>query len=121
MRLMPALLPLVALMLMLAQPLGAQQIERPRLDALTEAQLDSAFRNFREYLSIPNDAHFPEDIRKVLEWMDAALTARGFETRELPTEGSPLLFGERKVEGAEKTVLVYLQSDGQPVDPTHWE
>ena len=107
-------------MLMLAQPLGAQQIERPRLDALTEAQLDSAFRNFREYLSIPNDAHFPEDIRKILDWMDAALTARGFETRELPTEGSPLLFGERKVEGAEKTVLVYLQSDGQPVDPTRW-
>ena len=74
MRLIHALFALVALILLLAQPIGAQQLERTQLDALTEAELDSAFRNFREYLSIPNDAHFPEDIRKVLDWMDAALT-----------------------------------------------
>jgi acetylornithine deacetylase/succinyl-diaminopimelate desuccinylase-like protein len=104
-----------------ASPLGAQQLETSRIDALADAQVEPALRSFFEYLSIPNDARFPEDIRKIIDYMDSAFRERGFETTELPTEGSPLLFAERLFTGAKKTVLVYLQSDGQPVDPSRWE
>lgn len=102
-------------------PLQAQKLETSRIDALVEEQVQPALRNFFEYLGIPNDAHFPEDIRKIIAYMGQELRERGFETTELPTEGSPLLFAERDFDGAKKTVLVYLQSDGQPVDPMRWE
>ena len=104
-----------------ATPLAAQKLDRTRLSDLAEAQVEPALRNFREYLSLPNDAHFPEDIRKVLDWMEAALNARGFETSELDTGGIPLLLAERTFDGADRTVLIYLQADGQPVDPSAWE
>ena len=109
----------VALVLSCASTAAGQKLDRATLDALSKDQIEPALRNFHEYLSIPNDAHFPEDIRKVLDWMDRALRERGFETREIPTAGSPLLFAERSFD-ADKTVLVYLQCDGQPVDPTRW-
>ena len=75
---------------------------------------------YREFLAIPNDANDPEQIKPLNAWVQEAFEARGFETRLLPTAGSPAVFAERRSEGAEKTVLVYLQSDGQPVDPSAW-
>ena len=76
---------------------------------------------FREFLALPNDALYPADIEALNGWMMQAFSARGFEVRLLPTAGSPALYAERLVEGAERTVLVYLQADGQPVDPDSWE
>ena len=48
-------------------------------------------------------------------------TQSGFNTKRLETPGAPLLLAERKTKtkGA-KTVLIYLQVDGQPVDPKFW-
>jgi acetylornithine deacetylase/succinyl-diaminopimelate desuccinylase-like protein len=51
----------------------------------------------------------------------AAFEKRGLSTRVLPTAGPPLLLAERLVTNAEHTVLVYLQIDGQPVDPAEWD
>ena len=110
-----------ATLVLAATSLAAQKLDRTRLSDLAEAQAEPALRNFREYLSLPNDAHFPQDIRKVLDWMEAALNARGFETSELDTGSIPLLLAERRFDDADSTVLVYLQADGQPVDPSAWE
>lgn len=38
----------------------------------------------------------------------------------LETGGSPVLLAERSVSNPTRTVLVYLQADGQPVDPAAW-
>ena len=75
---------------------------------------------FREYLGLPNDGHYPEDIDRLVSWLEVQFEARGFDTERLPTEGNPLLFAERRVANPAGTVLVYLQSDGQPVDPSAW-
>jgi len=75
---------------------------------------------YREFLSLPNDAMYPDDILNLVEWMERQFEAREFQMRRVPTEGSPLLFAERKIANADRTVLVYLQSDGQPVDRTAW-
>lgn len=84
------------------------------------AQLPAAFELYRELLGLPNDAHDPADIVRLLEWLDGAFRERGFTTTRLETGGSDLLLAERRVAAPAGTVLVYLQSDGQPVDPSQW-
>lgn len=99
----------------------AQQLDRATIAASAEGQAPRALELFRQYLSIPNDAHHPEEIRRLFVWLDHAFRKRGFNTSELPTAGSPLLLAERAVSNAQHTVLFYLQADGQPVSPSHWE
>ncbi len=91
------------------------------LDQIALRQAHTSFPELRELLSIPNDAHFPEDIEKNIVWAEAAFAKRGFTTKRLETETVPLLLADRKVsKPAAKTMLAYLQFDGQPVDPAHW-
>ena len=95
----------------------------------TSAQLDAASKKFAaqswdmfyELLSIPNDAHFPDFIEENIIWCENAFEARDFSVKRLATPTVPILLAERKVSGAEKTVLIYLQIDGQPADATFWE
>lgn len=76
---------------------------------------------YREFLAIPNDANYIEDILKNVDWCDKELKQRGFETRVLKTPTRPLLFAEwTKRNAAQKTVLFYFHIDGQSVDPKFW-
>jgi acetylornithine deacetylase/succinyl-diaminopimelate desuccinylase-like protein len=99
---------------------GAQRLSGDRIEALVARQLPGAFEAYRELLSLPNDAHFPEDILELLSWLERAFERRDFATTRLPTGGSPVLLAERSFPGASRTVLIYLQADGQPVDPSAW-
>lgn len=75
----------------------------------------------KELLSIPNDAHHHDDIELNVKWCEKHFSKRGFVTSRLETETVPLLLAERKSKNMNaKTVLVYLQVDGQPVDPAFW-
>ncbi len=98
----------------------AQALTPDQINNAVADQLPAAFETYRALLSLPNDAHFPEDILGVLDWLEGAFDARGFTTQRLPTGGSPLLFAERDNPRTDKTVLIYLQSDGQPVDRSAW-
>lgn len=89
-------------------------------DELLQKHAVSSFKEFYELLSIPNDAHFPNDIEKNIQWCEAAFAKRGFITSRLQTPTVPLLMAERKARKATKTVLIYLQIDGQPVDSSKW-
>lgn len=101
--------------------------ERP--DKLSAGQLRSmasshsleAIAFYRKFLALPNDANHPEEIAVLNDWVVSAFQERGFEARLLPTDGSASVYAERLSEGATKTVLVYLQADGQPVDPGAWD
>ena len=79
-----------------------------------------SFRDLYALLSLPNDAHYPEGIEKNIQWCESAFAKRGFATLRLETPTVPLLLAERKAKGALKTVLIYLQIDGQPVDSSKW-
>lgn len=80
----------------------------------------ASFKDLYNLLSIPNDAHFPIDIEKNIKWCEAAFAKKRFKTTRLETPTVPLLLAERKVKKAKKTVLIYLQIDGQPVDSGKW-
>ena len=99
---------------------AAAQLPPERIRSLVESETEDAFATFREYLSLPNDGHFPDDIERLVVWLEDAFQARGFATERLSTPDSPLLLAERHLDDSAPTVLVYLQSDGQPVDPGAW-
>ncbi len=102
---------------LLAVNAGAQ-LPADQLDRLTLGSLSE----FKELLSIPNDAHFPDSIEWNVRWCEKAFAARGFQAQRLSTPGAPLLLLERKGSRAGfPTLLCYMHVDGQPVDPSKWE
>ena len=98
----------------------AQKLTPEKMDALALKYSKQSFNSFYELLSIPNDAHYPNDLEKNIQWCEKEFSARGFSTKRLPTSTVPLLLAEMKAKKATKTVLIYLQLDGQPVDSTKW-
>jgi acetylornithine deacetylase/succinyl-diaminopimelate desuccinylase-like protein len=90
------------------------------LDKLSLKYAKSSFEELKEFFSLPNDAYQPEQIEPNVKWCEKAFSKRGFKTQRLETEAVPLLLASRNYPNAKKTVLVYLQIDGQPVDTTKW-
>jgi len=91
------------------------------LDKLAEKHALASLPEFYEMLSIPNVASQHQDIERNVVWCESAFAKRGFTTQRLNTSTVPLLLAERKVKKATKTVLIYLQIDGQPVNPALWD
>ena len=90
------------------------------LDELALEHAKMSFTELESFFSLPNDANYPEQLTPNLEWCEKAFAKRGYKTQQLPTATVPLLLAERNYSKAEKTVLVYLQIDGQPVDLSKW-
>jgi acetylornithine deacetylase/succinyl-diaminopimelate desuccinylase-like protein len=103
-----------------SQELQTEGLKSDQLTELADKYAKASFEEFKAILSIPNDAYFPADIEKNVQWCEAAFQKRDFTTTRLKTSGAPLLLAERKVDNPQKTVLVYLQIDGQPTDSTKW-
>ncbi len=112
--------PVALILLLSAFSSFAQEIQDKDLDKLSLTYAKSSFEELIDFLSLPNDAHYPKDLKKNMQWCETAFSKRGFTTKKLTTSGVPLLLAEKKHENAKKTVLVYLQVDGQPVDTTKW-
>lgn len=78
-------------------------------------------RELTDLLSIPNLASDSANIRKNADHLLGMLGRRGFATRLLESPGSPpAVYGEMRVPGATKTVVLYAHYDGQPVTPSQW-
>lgn len=90
------------------------------LDALSLKYAKSSFDELHEFFSLPNDAYQPEQIEPNVKWCETAFAKRGFKTQRLETETVPLLLATKNHPKAKKTVLIYLQVDGQPVDKSKW-
>jgi acetylornithine deacetylase/succinyl-diaminopimelate desuccinylase-like protein len=95
--------------------------QQPDWLTVSERHAVRSFSEFRELLSLPNDAHYPEDIQKNVAWCEKAFSKRGFAIKRLETPTVPLLLATRSSRRAQKTVLIYLQVDGQPVKPEDWQ
>jgi len=98
----------------------AQKFNQEHLDKLSNKHAKSSFSMLKDLLSIPNNALYPDDIQRNITWCEQAFRKRNFSTLRIETETVPLLLAEYKQKNAKKTVLVYLQVDGQPVDTSRW-
>ncbi|NNF74761.1 MAG: M20/M25/M40 family metallo-hydrolase [Flavobacteriaceae bacterium] len=99
---------------------SGQRINQDQLNAKALEHARASFDELHAFFSIPNDANYPEQIEPNVKWCEQAFAKRGFSTHRLETETVPLLLAERKNPNATRTVLVYLQIDGQPVDTSKW-
>lgn len=96
------------------------QLSKSEIIEASTAQLRSSLFEFQEYLSLPNNGKVPSDIQLNLDWTKAALEKRGYKTQILTSNGIPHLFAQGKNDPKKKTILVYMQVDGQPVDSSAW-
>ena len=90
---------------LLFQSATADDAERAQLTGeqireLTQSGVSNAIARFRDFLSLPNDANYPDDVQRLVEWLEPQFRSLGFETERLPTAGNPVLFAERAVAGA---------------------
>ncbi len=97
-----------------------QELKKQDLDKLSLKYAKESFQELYEFFSISNDANYPKQIEPNVKWCEKAFSKRGFKTQRLETSTVPLLLATRENLKARKTVLVYLQVDGQPVDTTKW-
>jgi acetylornithine deacetylase/succinyl-diaminopimelate desuccinylase-like protein len=112
------------LVIVLTLSVGVSILAQQKIQSLEEVSRKHAIRSFPEFyelLSLPNDAHIPTDIEKNVQWCETAFAKRGFTTQRLETATVPLLLAQRSFKNAKKTVLIYLQIDGQPVNPSQWD
>ena len=105
-------------LLLLPQISLAQKLSKKEINTAAEEKFPSAIFDLMTFLKLPNDGHFKNEIEQNLIWCDSIFSALEFKTQVIKTEGAPLLFAEKKVHQSLKTVLFYLQIDGQPVDVT---
>ena len=77
--------------------------------------------DFAELLRMPNVASDEVNIRRNANHIVKLMEARGFDMQLLEYPGSPpVVFGERKAPGADKTLVIYVHYDGQPVNAADW-
>lgn len=76
---------------------------------------------YAELLRIPNVARNLGDMRRNAEFIERMYAKRGITLTRLEVPGAPpALFGEIRVPGAQRTIILYAHYDGQPVVPNQW-
>jgi acetylornithine deacetylase/succinyl-diaminopimelate desuccinylase-like protein len=76
---------------------------------------------FVELLSIPNVGTDRAGIGRNTGYLLAMLQRHGLKAEILETAGNPLVYAEKNVPGASRTLLFYIHYDGQPVDVPKWK
>lgn len=98
----------------------SQKLKSEDIRLLVDENFMTSTTNLHHFLRLPNDGNFPEQIENNKAWCDSVFKSLKFKTQTLITEGAPLLFAEKTFHKNRKSVLFYLQIDGQPVDRSEW-
>lgn len=99
----------------------SQKIKPEKIEAWVTKQIPVALMEHREFVSLPCDANFPEDMVRNVEWLEGAFEKRGFIVQRLETESVDIVLAEMEVKKNLPWVLFYIHFDGQPVDPEKWD
>jgi acetylornithine deacetylase/succinyl-diaminopimelate desuccinylase-like protein len=96
----------------------AQQ-KAPTISAQKQHQL---YTEFKAFCSIPNTGDSTQ-MEKNAQFITGMLSETGMRVQVLRAAKAgipPLVFAEKKVPGAKRTILFYAHYDGQPVTPSAW-
>src|SRR5438876_1263574 len=89
-------------------------------DRLLVSRRRSIVESFLPFLRPESVSQEPEKVRATGEWLASAMRARKLDGRMLETGGNPAVFGERRVPGATRTVLLYCHYDTKPIPLNGW-
>lgn len=84
-------------------------------------ELHEGLEELISFMEIPNIGSDQEHVANNMSWCIKRFQELNFKTKIISTEGAPLLFAEKTVSKNNKTILFYLQIDGQPVDTSEWD
>jgi acetylornithine deacetylase/succinyl-diaminopimelate desuccinylase-like protein len=107
-------------LLMAAAALAYGQ-ERAAVETWVASHQRQIMGEFNELLRIPNVGTDQANIRRNAEFIRGLLERHGMQAELLETAGNPLVYAEKNVAGAARTVLYYIHYDGQPVDSSRWK
>ena len=81
------------------------------------------FREFTDFVAIPNIHGDIPNLKKNAEYLRDMLTRRGMnpEIWQATPDVAPTVFAEKLVPGASRTILFYVHFDGQPIDRARWK
>lgn len=99
-------------------PAVAQQTSVERFVREHQAAI---IREFMDLVAIPNVRSDLPNIRRNADRLRQMLERRGMAPEIWDTPSTPLVYGERLVPGAIRTILFYIHFDGQPVDKAGWK
>src|SRR5215813_277336 len=91
-----------------------------QFDRLLASRRRAIVLGFVDFLRRNSVSQEPDRVRDTGEWLAATLRARDLEGRVLETGGNPAVFGERRVPGAARTVLIYCHYDTKPIPLRGW-
>jgi acetylornithine deacetylase/succinyl-diaminopimelate desuccinylase-like protein len=112
----------VAVIAALATTVGASA-PSPSVREHVRANERAILAELTAFLAVPNEASDRDNIRKNAALLVEMMRRRGLEPRLLEASdpsAPPAVFGERRVEGATRTLVFYAHYDGQPADPEQW-
>ena len=90
-----------------------------------ESHRDEYLKELTTFLRIPSistDSSHRQDMQRAAEYVKEQLDRSGMTAEIVPTDGHPIVYGERVEHEDRPTVLIYGHYDVQPVDPIDlWE
>ncbi|MCH8686564.1 M20/M25/M40 family metallo-hydrolase [Pedomonas mirosovicensis] len=107
----------VALQLLSAMPAAAS------VKGYRQANEHAILTELAGLLAIPNVASDRENIRRNADALVAMMEKRGLKPRLLESSDAkapPVVYGEWRVAGAKRTIVLYAHYDGQPTDASQW-
>ncbi len=112
---------LLALGLVPTPTLGA--VDADPVAAWTAEHQHALLDEYEGFLRLPNVATDRAAIRRNAQALTTMMQRRGLRPRLLETEDGaapPAVYGEWRVPGATRTLVIYAHYDGQPVDAADW-
>ncbi len=76
--------------------------------------------SFVDFLRRDSVSQEPERVRLCADWLAGRMDALGLRPQVLETGGNPAVFGERRVPGATRTLLLYCHYDTKPIPLDGW-
>jgi acetylornithine deacetylase/succinyl-diaminopimelate desuccinylase-like protein len=93
----------------------------PDVERYVREHQPAIVREFMDLVAIPNVRSDLPNIKRNAELLRQMLERRGMNPEVWETPSTPLVYGERLVAGAARTILFYIHFDGQPVDRAGWK
>jgi acetylornithine deacetylase/succinyl-diaminopimelate desuccinylase-like protein len=117
-RLGPAVFGVCLALALIGHTASAQQTE---VDRYVRGHQRTILTEFLDLVSIPNLRSDLPNIKRNAEFLKQMLDKRGMNAEIWETPSTPIVYGEKLVPGATRTILFYIHYDGQPVNKAEWK